>query len=133
MNFSVLVVDDDEDDFILLAAKIKQCHQNVSLTYASSGAEASQRLIDGLQPNLIIVDVQMPKSDGYELLVWLMDSENWSHIPVVVWTGAISYHEMRRYYQAGANSILLKQDTFQEIETFCQYWFKLVQLTQMAA
>ncbi|SFF22544.1 response regulator [Spirosoma endophyticum] len=133
MNYSILIVDDDEDDFIVLAAKIKQCHQNVILTYASSGAEASQKLIDGLQPNLIIVDVQMPKMDGYELLVWIEGSENWNHIPVVIWTGEISTQEVKRYYRAGANSLLLKQDAFQDIETFCQYWFKLVQLTQLAA
>lgn len=132
MNYSVLIVDDDEDDFILLAAKIRQCHQNVTLTYASSGAEASQRLMDGLQPDLLIIDVQMPKMDGYELLVWVEKSENWSHIPVVVWTGAISDQDIKRYYQAGANSLLLKEDTFQAIETFCQYWFNLVQLTQLA-
>ncbi|CAN5535349.1 N/A [soil metagenome] len=130
MNFSVLVVDDDEDDFIVLAAKIKQCHQNVILTYAASGAEASQQLTDGLQPNLIIIDVQMPQMDGYELLVWLMDSEDWQHIPVVVWTGEVSSRDVKRYYRAGANSILLKQDTFQAIDTFCQYWFKMVQLSE---
>ncbi|SFE95503.1 response regulator [Spirosoma endophyticum] len=133
MNYSVLIVDDDEDDFIVLAAKIKQCPQNVSLTYAASGDEASQRLINGLQADLIIIDVQMPKSDSYELLVWLMNSEAWQHIPVVVWTGDISNQEVQRYYRAGANSLLLKQDAFQGIETFCQYWFKLVQLTQLAA
>ena len=133
MNFSVLVVDDDEDDFVLLSAQIKQCQQKVNLTYASSSTEATQRLRDGLQPNLIIIDVQMPQMDGYELLVWLMASEDWRHIPVVVWTGAISEQEVKRYYRAGANSLLLKQDAMQDIDTFCQYWFKLVQLSQAIA
>ena len=133
MNYSVLVVDDDEDDFVLLAAQIKQCQQKITLTYASSGTEASHLLIGGLEPNLIIIDVQMPQMDGYELLVWLMASEEWRHIPVVVWTGVISEQEVKRYYRAGANSLLLKQDAIQDIDTFCQYWFKLVQLSQAIA
>ena len=130
MTYSVLVVDDDEDDFMLLSAQIKHCHQEVSLTYASSGEEASQQLVNGLHPNLIIIDVQMPRMEGYELLVWLMNSQNWRHIPVVIWTGAISDSEVTRYYRAGANSLLLKQDALQDMETFCRHWFKLVQLPQ---
>ena len=131
MIYSVLVVDDDEDDFILLAAQIKRCHQEVNLTYASSGEDASQLLINGLHPNLIIIDVQMPRMQGYEFLVWLINSQNWRHIPVVVWTGAISETEVTRYYRAGANSLLLKQDALQDIDTFCRHWFKLVQLPQL--
>ena len=133
MTYSVLVVDDDEDDFIVLAAHIKQCQQNTALTYASGSSQATQLLIEGLQPNLIIIDVQMPLMDGYELLVWLMNSEAWQHIPVVVWTGEISPQEVTRYYRAGANSLLLKQDAFQDIETFCRHWFKLVQLPKSVA
>lgn len=130
MNYSVLVVDDDEDDFVLLAAQIKQCQQHVTLTYASSSMKATQQLAEGLQPSLILIDVQMPQMDGYELLVWLMHSETWRHIPVVIWTGEISEQEVTRYYRAGANSLLLKQDAFLDIETFCRHWFKLVLLPQ---
>lgn len=131
MEYSVLVVDDDEEDFMLLSSHIKQCQQNVSLSYASDGEKAIQKLNDGLLPDLIIIDVQMPQMDGYELLVWLMNSEAWSYIPVVVWSGAISDSEIKRYYQAGANSLLLKHDAYQDMETFCRHWFKLVQLPQM--
>lgn len=131
MAYSLLVVDDDEDDFILLAAQINQCQQAVSLTHASSGEAASDLLKKGLQPNLILVDAQMPRMDGYQFLVWLMDSERWRHIPVVIWTGAISDQEITRYYRAGANSLLLKQDAMQDVETFCRYWLKLTQLPQL--
>ena len=131
MTYSVLVVDDDEEDFILLAAQIKHCHQEVKLTYASGGEEASQQLINGLHPNLIIIDVQMPRMEGYELLAWLTKSEYWRHIPVVIWTGDISDREVTRYYRAGANSLLLKQNALEDVDTFCKHWFKLVRLPQL--
>lgn len=128
MDYSILVVDDDDDDLLLLANHLKQCHQNVTVTHALDGVEATKKLIAGLQPNLIMVDAQMPLMDGYELVVWLMNSEAWRHIPIVVWTGAISGSEVTRYYQAGANSLMLKQDAMQDVEAFCHHWFKLVQL-----
>lgn len=132
MNYSVLVVDDDEDDFVLLAAKIKLYQLAITLTHASSGEEAKRQLQEGFQPHLILVDAQMPRMNGYELLSWIMDSAAYRHIPVVIWTGAISEQEVRRYYQAGANSLLLKQDALQDTETFCRHWFQLVLLPQSA-
>ncbi len=130
MNYSILVVDDD-DDFILLATHLRQCHQNVNLTYAPNGVEATKQLLAGLEPNIIIVDSQMPMMDGYELLNWLMDSDAWRHIPIVIWTGSVSPGEVTRYYRAGANSVMLKQDAMQEVENFCHHWFKLVQLPHL--
>ena len=49
MNYSVLVVDDDEDDFILLKSHIKRCHQHVTLTFAESGVAAVKKPTGGLR------------------------------------------------------------------------------------
>lgn len=133
MDYCVLIVDDDDDDFVLLAARIKQCQQNLTLTFAQSGAEAIKKLIDGAQPNLIIVDANMPVMNGYELLVWLMGSASWRHVPVVIWTGEMADNEVTRYYQAGANSVMLKPNALQSVEAFCKHWFELVQLPQLVA
>ena len=133
MNFNILVADDDDDDLVLLANHIKECHQNVTLTYALNGVEATRKLMDGLQPNLIMADAHMPVMNGYELVVWIMKSEYWRHIPIVIWTGAISESEVTRYYQAGANSLMLKQDAMQDLGAFCHHWFKMVQLPQQTS
>lgn len=131
MNFTILVVDDDEDDLFLLAQHIQRCNEGVTLTYAHDGVEATRKLIEGFHPNLIMVDANMPHMGGYELLTWVMNSENWRHIPVVVWTGAISDNDVTRYYRAGANSLMLKEDALQDLESFCHHWFKLVQLPKL--
>lgn len=133
MNYSILIVDDDDDDFVLLSARIKQCQQHVALTFAQNGVEATEKLIGGLQPNLIMVDAHMPVMDGYELLVWIMESASWRHVPVVIWTGEMSESEVTRYYRAGANSVMLKPNALQSVEAFCKHWFELVQLPQLVA
>jgi CheY-like chemotaxis protein len=131
MDYSVLIVDDDDDDFMLLSTHIKHCHQNVTLIYAQNGIEATEKLMDGLQPNLIIVDANMPLMSGYELLVWLMKSTSWRHIPVVIWTGVMSDSEVTHYYQAGANTVLLKEKALKSVDAFCKHWFELVQLPEL--
>ena len=131
MNFDILVVDDDDDDLVLLASHIKRCNERVRVTHVRDGIEATQKLTGGFQPNLIMVDANMPLMNGYELLLWVMHSESCCHIPVVVWTGAISESEVVRYYRAGANSLMLKQDALQDMEAFCHHWFKLVQLPKL--
>ena len=130
MEYSLLLVDDDEDDTMLLATHLKQCHQNITLTYAGHGLEATQQLLDGLHPHLILVDAQMPLMNGYELVSWLMESASWRHIPVVVWTGAMSASEVTRHYRAGANAVLLKEEVFKDLPAFCHHWFQLVQLPE---
>ncbi len=132
MNFNILVVDDDDDDLFLLAERMKQCHEGITLTCASDGTEATRKLIEGCHPNLIMVDANMPKMGGYELLEWVMNSEEWRHIPVVVWTGAMSDSDIVRYYRAGANSLMFKGDALQDLDSFCHHWFKLVQLPKSA-
>lgn len=133
MNYSILIVDDDDDDLFLLAEHIKQCHQNVSLTFAENGIEATQKLTSGLRPNLLIVDTHMPLMDGYEFLVWQRQSAIFRRIPTLVWTGDISDDEVTHYYEAGANAVMLKPNALQSVEAFCKHWFEIVRLPQLAS
>ena len=127
MRYSVLIVD-DEDDIFLIENFIKQCQQNLTLTFAGNGMEAASKLTAGLRPNLIIADAQMPIMNGHEFLRWLMASPAHQHIPIVIWTGDLSDREVTRYYRAGANSVMLKPNELQSVEVFCKHWFELVQL-----
>ena len=125
--------DDDDDDFILLTHQIKSCHQHVSLSFAQNGVDAIKKLTDGLRPHLILVDVHMPVMNGYEFLTWLMNSPTYRRIPVVFWKGDISDEEATRYYEEGANALVLKPTALQSVESFCKYWFEVVHLPQLVS
>lgn len=128
MNCSVLVVDDDDDDFLLLTLQLNQYQTRISLTQALDGLEATKLLTDGLQPQLLVVDALMPLMDGYELLVWVRNSPVWRQLPVVIWAGDLSQRDITRYYQAGANAIILKKDALGDTDAFFRQWFHLIQL-----
>ena len=133
MTYSVLLVDDDEDDLFLLETRIKQCQPNLTLTCAANGVAAISKLTGGLRPDLILADSQMPLMNGYEFLMWLIKSPAYRHIPIVIWTGDLSEREVTRYYQAGANSVMLKPNALQRVEVFCKHWFESVQLPHSVA
>ncbi len=128
MVYSILIVDDDEDDFDLLNLHVKRCHHQLTVAYTQNGVEAVRKLTEGMSPNLIVVDAHMPIMDGYELLEWIMNSEACRHIPVIVWTGDMSSSDVFRYYKAGANAVMLKESALKDVESFCHYWFSMVQL-----
>ena len=80
-----------------------------------------------------MADAHMPIMDGYEFLVWIMNSAQWRHVPVVIWTGDMSDSDVTRHYRAGANSVMFKPNALHSVQAFCQHWFELVQLPQLVS
>src|SRR5919202_329933 len=128
MEYKLLVVDDDDEDFMLLATRFNECRHKVNLVHISDTEELIQFIETGVLPDLVIVDARMPLIDGYELVTRLRNSSVWRRVPIIVWTGSVSDEENVRLYEAGANSVILKQDTLEQVQAFCQYWFGLVRL-----
>lgn len=128
MKYTILVVEDDDDDVFLLRNHIAECHVDITVVHAHYGPEAIQRLTDGLLPNLIIADNNMPLMNGYEFVATLKQSALWRHIPILVWTGFLADNDIMQYYQTGANAVMLKDDALRQVQDLCKYWFDLVKL-----
>ena len=134
MHYNVLVADDDEEDFMLLVDHVKQCHQDVTLSYVPNGEGVIKKLQAGTLPDLIILDAKMPLMTGQETMTAIYAWPAWQHIPVIVWSGLVSGPDILKLHQAGVNSVVLKQNALQHIDVFCKYWLELVELpsTQQA-
>ena len=115
---TILVVDDEPDviDIITLCLKEK----GFIIESASNGVEALEKL-NILLPHLIIVDIQMPKMNGFELIKRLKQNPMLSSIPVVILTGTYISEEDRKHgLLLGATRYLTKpfkiQNLIQDIE-----------------
>jgi len=126
MKYDLLVADDDDDDVLLLTKYIQDLNQSVTLTHVWNGAGVVKKLNEGLHPDLILIDALMPVMNGHELLAHLRSNDAWYHIPTVIWSGLVSDEDVTHYYRAGANSCVMKQDVFSNMDAFCRYWFGLV-------
>jgi CheY-like chemotaxis protein len=128
----MLVADDDDDDRLLLKEAIEQCRQEVRLTFTSDGDELlaylSARAGDGL-PDLVLIDMYMPKRNGFEVLKELKNDSVFRRIPVIVFTGSGSDEEAARCYELGANTVIRKPSTFNQltevVKIICDYWFNI--------
>ncbi|MFC1708437.1 response regulator [Candidatus Omnitrophota bacterium] len=106
---NILVVDDDPD--VIDIIKISLEDKGFSLVTASNGMEALEKL-EIFIPNLIVLDIHMPKMNGYELIKRLKKESKFKSIPIIVLTGTyISKKDINHGLTLGATKYLTKPFT----------------------
>ena len=104
--FKILVADDRPDNVALLTARLSD--EGFLFITASDGEEALQRLREA-QPDLLLLDVNMPKKDGFQVLAEMRADPALAHIPVIVLTAArTDPRDVRTGLQLGADDYLTK-------------------------
>ena len=135
----ILLVEDNPDDAALtLRALEKNDISNSMVKVASNGVEALDYLFgtgdfDGrdtsAQPELILLDLKMPKMDGIEVLRRLRQDERTRLLPVVVLTSSDEKDDIVKIYNLGANSYIRKPVDFDEfteaVRQLGVYWLNL--------
>ena len=102
---SILIVDDDPNAFDVIEAHLYR--EGYDLFYASSGAEALN-LLDSIEPDVILLDVMMPKLNGIEVCRTIKSDSHWKHVPVIIVTALNSKEDLARSLNAGADDFITK-------------------------
>lgn len=134
----ILLADDDEDDRYLTREAFQQHFPKSRVSFAEDGED----LLDFLHyrgryvgaehtlPELILLDLNMPRKDGREALREIKSSDTFRHIPIVVLTTSDAREDIETSYFNGANSFITKPPTFQRLsevtKAIGQYWFSVV-------
>lgn len=105
MKEHILIIDDDLGIRALLQFYLSK-HYHV--TTKANGLEAMLWLEKGNFPDMILVDANMPKVDGYDFLKLVRSSGFFQSIPVLVLTGSCEIDVREKFYQAGANGFMTK-------------------------
>lgn len=134
----IFLVEDNSDDEALMLRALRKNHIANEIVVARDGIEAldylfatgehvSRNVRD--QPQLILLDLKLPKLDGLEVLKRLRSDDRTRYIPVVVLTTSAEQRDIVESYQLGANSYVQKPIDFNEfIEATRQlgtYWLLL--------
>ena len=99
---------DDEPDIREVAALSLQLDPSITLISVSSGEDALARLYDGLKPDVILLDVMMPRLDGPGTLARIREIEGQEDTPVMFMTARAQAQEQHRYLALGAKAVILK-------------------------
>ena len=130
----ILVVEDDPNDQDLIRRALSRAGISNPIELASDGQEAIDRLINPATvmsplPTLVLLDLKLPKIDGFEVLAQLRKHEPTRYLPVVVMSSSSEVEDMTRAYQNGANSYIRKpvaiKDYNEAIRAIVQYWLSL--------
>jgi CheY-like chemotaxis protein len=137
---TVLLVEDDHDDIELMRRACKAADIAHLLNVVTDGDAAIEYLggtkpyNDRLRyplPQLIFLDVKMPKRDGHQVLQWIRDQVQFRHLPVIMLTGSKELSDINRAYQLGVTSYLLKTAYSKEftdgVRIILKYWLEMNQ------
>lgn len=135
---SILHVDDDSNDVVLFQHACQKARVDFNVHVVADGDEAIAYLSGQSAfsdrsahpfPRLILLDLKMPRVSGFELLSWMRQQAQFRCLPVVVLTSSNHEEDVKRAYEMGANSYLVKPVDFNALVELAglihQYWFTL--------
>lgn len=126
----ILMADDDADDRFLVQAAFEDNNLFHSILFFEDGEQLLNYLIPeeiNETPNLILLDLNMPKRDGKEVLKIIRTYEKWHHIPIIIFSTSNAPDDIITAYQLGANCYITKPSSYEELKNVIlgvhKFWF----------
>ncbi len=137
----ILMADDDPDDCLL----VQDAFLENGIRYQFRSVEDGEALLEYLRqkgkfsatvqsprPDLILLDLNMPRKDGREALKEIKTDEFLRVIPVIIFTTSRESEDIAQCYRMGANAFITKPSSFDELaaklKSINQHWFHTVEL-----
>jgi CheY-like chemotaxis protein len=141
-TITILIAEDDPDDCVLIEQAYQESGLDFNLSFVRDGIELLQFLRQepgyaspaiSPRPDLILLDLKMPRMDGFSALAEIKEDANLRSIPVVVLTNLKTEQDVLRTYDLGGAGFIIKPDSFEGlvevVKVVNQYWFEVVELT----
>ena len=138
-SITILLADDDPDDRLLVQEAFQENHLLNVVNTVEDGEELMEYLHKkgkfadtAVRPNMILLDLNMPRKSGLEALQEIKADPEFRSIPVIVLTTSKAEEDVIRSYDLGVNSFIVKPVTFESlvalVKTLGNYWFQIVEL-----
>lgn len=116
------MVDDDPEDRLIFEDAFRELEADIEVRFAESGEKAlailQENFLSGALPRLIVLDLNMPRMSGTEVLAKLKKDERFKNIPMVIYSTSINPLEREKCMRLGAHSYITKPISYtQSIET----------------
>lgn len=140
-SFTILVADDDADDRKLTHEAFDEANVAQDVRFVEDGIEVFDYLTnsgkftdpkDAPWPSLLLLDLNMPRMDGREVLTRMKGDPRYAAIRVIVLTTSKAEEDILRSYRLSAASYITKPTSFEAlvhvVETLGRYWLEIVEL-----
>lgn len=142
-GIQILLVEDNEGDILLTLEAFKELKVCSHIEVARDGAEAIEYLLkegqfaDNKLPQLILLDINMPRINGIEVLSFIKNNDRLKRIPVVMLTTSTSDTDIIECYEKSANCYITKPLDYGNfigvVKSIEAFWFSVAQLPKSAA
>lgn len=137
---TVLIAEDDPDDRVLIRDALEDSRLLSDQYFVEDGEELLEflrqqgRYSQTPRPQIILLDLNMPRMDGREALEAIKRDPKLRPIPVIVFTTSRSQEDITHSYDLGANSFITKPSSYEGmievLRTLGRYWFEVVTLAE---
>lgn len=134
----ILLVEDNEGDILLTKEALEDAKILIKLSVVKDGKEAIDFLSkegkyqDVALPDLLLLDVNLPKKNGHEVLKYIKENEKLKHIPVIMLTTSSSEKDINQAYKNYVNCYITKpvevNDFLAVVATIENFWICIVKL-----
>jgi len=134
-SYTILLVEDDENDAMLLRMAFEKNNISNPVQWVKDGLEAVDYLngagayADRARypfPEVLLLDLKMPRMTGLELLAWIGEHPDFKVIPTIIMTSSKQELDIQKAYQLGANTYMTKPCSFDELAKMVklthEYW-----------
>lgn len=134
----ILLVEDNEGDILLTKEALEEKEIIQDLSVVKDGSEAIQfmlkkdRFRDEKTPDLVLLDINLPKKSGHEVLEFIKTHDDLKHIPVIMLTTSSSDSDIKKSYKNHANCFITKpvdaEGFLRTIHAMEDFWFSVASL-----
>jgi CheY-like chemotaxis protein len=122
-KFRVCIADDDQDDYDLIVSIFHDLGVEHSFTHAENGVQLINSLENDVAnrqslPDLILLDLNMPKMDGLQALEAIRSKKRLSAVPVLIYSTSSSSEQKEKCYALGADGFVTKESSMKKIIDF---------------
>jgi CheY-like chemotaxis protein len=120
MQKTILLADDDIDDTTIFCEALQLIDPTIICRCASDGQEAIDILANEESPDIIFLDINMPRMNGWECLERIRDMADCKHIPVLVYSTSTHPRDINAALDLGALCFFAKPNNFQELKSILE-------------
>ncbi len=129
MPRTILYVEDNQDAITFFSRVVNKLGDYTyhTITDGNSAIKLLEENKD-FEPEMILLDINLPGMNGFEVLQYLRTKTSYKHVPIIMFTSSDNSSDIKKSYEYGANAYLIKPDSLQNLkdvlsDTF-NFWLK---------
>ena len=108
----ILLIDDDEDEFDLLKSAMQEISWKAEIRYSNFCEDDIRAILASYMPDLIFLDINLPKVNGIECLRTIRELKDYSGIPIIMYSTSADASNIEESYKSGADRYFTKPASF---------------------